>query len=60
MPGYAKGKPKPETYVLNVGRDRVRQEVWSSLRKYAKDDGVPVTEPVWDALYGYVERRKRG
>ena len=60
MPGYAKGKPKPETYLLNVGRDSVRQEVWRRIRKYAEDDEVPVPEAVWDALYGYVERRKRG
>jgi len=58
MTGYAKGKPKPETHLLSVGRHEDRIETLGTIRKLAEQEGTSMQEQLWDALWAYAELKK--
>jgi hypothetical protein len=58
MVGYAKDKPKPETFLLSVGRYEDRIDTLETLRKLARKESVTMQEQLWDALWAYAELKK--
>ena len=55
---YTKKKAWPKQYVLNCGRDKMRQAVYDELCELAKEDEVSLQEEIWEALLIHTRRRK--
>ena len=55
---YAKKKGWPKQYILNCGRDKMRQEIYAEMQKLASEDGVSLQEEIWEALLVHTRRRK--
>ena len=47
---YAKEKGWPKQYILNCGRDKMRQTVFAEMKELAKADEVSLQEEIWEAL----------
>lgn len=59
MAGRSKLVPRPETYLLSVGRDKTRSELLLEMRTIARIEGSPLSDEIWDAMYMYSLRWKR-
>ena len=55
---YAKKKGWPKQYILNCGRDPMRQEVFAEMQRLAKEDEMSLQEEIWEALLIHTRRRK--
>ena len=55
---YAKEKGWPKQYVLNCGRDKMRQQIYAEMQELAKVDEVSLQEEIWEALLIHTRRRK--
>ena len=55
---YAKSKGWPKQYVLNCGRDKMRETVFAEMQALATDDEVSLQEEIWEALLIHTRRRK--
>ena len=55
---YAKKKGWPKQYILNCGRDKMRQAVFAEMQELAKADEVSLQEEIWEALLIHTRRRK--
>ena len=59
MSDYSAVVPKPVTYLLTVGRDKTRSELFIDMRVLAQMSGTNMSDEIWDAMYMYVLRWKR-
>lgn len=59
MSDYSAMVPKPVTYLLTVGRDKTRSELFIDMRVLAQMSGTNMSDEIWDAMYMYVLRWKR-
>ena len=59
MSDYSKLAPRPVTYLLTVGRDKTRSELFIDMKVLAKMSGTNLSDEIWDSLYMYVLRWKR-
>ena len=55
---YTKKKAWPKQYVLNCGRDKMRERVFTEMLELAKEDDVSLQEEIWEALLIHTRRRK--
>jgi len=55
---YAKEKGWPKQYVLNCGRDKMRQQIYADMLALAEEDEVSLQEEIWEALLIHTRRRK--
>ena len=55
---YSKKKGWPKQYVLNCGRDKMRERVFAEMKALAVVDEVSLQEEIWEALLIHTRRRK--
>jgi len=59
MSDYSPVVPKPVTYLLTVGRDKTRSELFIDMKVLSQMSGTNLSDEIWDAMYMYVLRWKR-